>query len=156
MPPRSKDSATKARAYALKLLSYRSRSRKEMVERLVKKGFASTEINSTVKFLEDIDLINDRALASDLFRHSIESRSLGKRGIRTFLFKRGIDKDLIDEALSNHTTEIEERSAFEFAGRKLNALKRHPENVIRRRLWGMLQRRGYSIDVIKRTVDSLL
>jgi SOS response regulatory protein OraA/RecX len=51
---------------------------------------------------------------------------------------------------------MEEKTAAEFAGRKMRALAKHPENVIRRRLWGMLQRRGFSYDVTRRVVDSVL
>ena len=55
-----------AKSYALKLLGYRSRSEKEMTERLKKKGFDGTVINSVVKFLKDTGLIKDEALAAEL------------------------------------------------------------------------------------------
>ncbi len=54
-----KGSRADAKAYALRLLSYRSRSKKEMFERLERKGFDSGEINRAVKSLEDTGLIND-------------------------------------------------------------------------------------------------
>ena len=151
-----KDSETEAKAYAFKLLGYRARSTKEMRERLERKGFSADRIDTTIKYLEDIRLLNDKELAADLFRYSLETKPLGKNGIRVFLSKRGIDKDTIEKNLSGHTSDMEEKTAAEFAGRKMRVLGKHPENVIRRRLWGMLQRRGFSYDVTRRVVDSVL
>jgi len=126
-----------------------------MSERLRKKGFADEEINSTVKFLEDTGLINDRTLASDLFRYSMGSRALGKRGIRALLLKRGIDRGLVDETLSDHTEESEQGSALEFVESRMRTLNKYPEDVVKRRLWGMLQRRGFSAGVIIKAINSV-
>ena len=156
MARKSKDSPAEARAYALKLLSYRSRSIKEMSEKLCRKGFHEDHINSTIEYLLQIGLMNDESLASDLYRLTTEYKSLGKNGIRTFIMKRGINKDLIDNTLADHSSEKEEKTAMEFAVKRVDVLKKYPPDVIKRRLWGLLQRRGFSYDVIKRVVDSLL
>jgi len=127
-----------------------------MLEKLRRKGFDDGLIHSTIEYLSAIGLMNDEALASDLYRLTTDYKSLGKKGIRTFLLKRGIDKDLIDTTLSEHTSEIEEKTALEFAEKRLETLKRYPRDVVKRRLWGLLQRRGFSFDVIKRVVNSIL
>jgi regulatory protein len=150
-----KDSPAKARAYALKLLSYRSRSSKEMRGKLEQKGFSNALVIDTVDFLERSGLMNDDALASELFRYATEKKSLGKNGVKLFLIKSGIDKDRIDQILMEHTIDMEEQSAGEFVERKLRTLIKYPEDVVRRRLWGMLQRRGFSYDVIKRAINSV-
>ena len=151
-----KGSRANAKAYALRLLSYRARSKKEMFERLERKGFDSGQINSAVKFLEDADLINDKSLAIDLFKYSTERKSLGKKGIAMFLGRRGIDRRLVEKTLSDHTQDMEERAALEFVERKMEVLRGNSRDVIKRRLWGMLQRRGFSYNVIKQAVDSVL
>jgi regulatory protein len=147
---RLKGSLAEVRGYALRLLNYRARSRKEMLERLKKKGFDQDHINNVMAFLERAKLINDELLASDLFRQSTERKYLGCMGVRIFLSSRGIPKGLIDKTMSEHTREMEELSARNFIEKKLGSLSRHPDNVVKRRLWGMLQRRGYSISVISR------
>jgi regulatory protein len=147
---RLKGSLAEVRGYALRLLNYRSRSRKEMLERLGKKGFDHDHINGVMGFLERAKLINDEVLASDLFRQSTERKYLGCMGVRMFLSSRGIPKELIDKTMSEHTREMEELSARNFIEKKLGSLNRHPDKVVKRRLWGMLQRRGYSISVISK------
>jgi regulatory protein len=153
--PKLKGSRAEAKTYALKLLSYRSRSRNELFERLRRKGFGSSQINEAIGNLEDAGLINDEDLAPELLRYSVEYKSFGKKGIRTFLSKRGIGRDLIDEVLSNHTPEMEEETAVGFVKKKLRNLKNYPEDIIRQKLRGMLQRRGFSGEVIKRVVNSM-
>ncbi len=126
-----------------------------MLERLQRKGFAPAQIDGVMNFLEDTGLINDQALSSDLFQYSIETKSLGKNGIRMFLFKRGFHKGLIDKTLMDHTREMEEKAAREFAERKMDLYKNYSRDIVKRRIWGMLQRRGFSYEVIKDVVGSL-
>jgi len=156
MPRRPKDPRTAARSYALKLLSYRSRSRKEMLDKLRTKGFENEDINVVMEFLEKAGLINDKELASELLSYSTGSKPLGRNGIRMLMFKRGIDKPLIEETLSGHTADMEEKAAMEFAERRSRVLNNYPEKVARRRLWAMLQRRGFSSDLIRKAVDSVI
>jgi regulatory protein len=156
MPRTFKDPRTAARSYAFKLLSYRSRSSKEMREKLRTKGFETEDIDSVMEFLEKSGLINDAELASELLSYSARSKPLGKNGIRMLMFKRGIDKPFIDETLSAHTREMEEKAAMEFAERRSRVLNNYPAKVARRRLWAMLQRRGFSADVIRKAVDSVI
>jgi len=141
-----------AKTYALKLLSFRSRSRKELQYRLKKKGFSTEQIDVTILFLERAGLINDENLAAELLRYSSERKSLGAKGIKAFLVKRGIDKELIHKALTAHTQDIEEESAKRFVEKKLKTLRNYPEEVIKRRLLGMLQRRGFSTEVIRKVM----
>jgi regulatory protein len=150
-----KSTPTEAKSYALKLLSYRSRSEKEMRERLKKKGFSNEQIRDTIKFLSHTGLINDRLLATDLMTYSVRRKSLGRMGIRMFLTKRGIDSELIESALADHTEEKEMASALELMDRKLRVLEKYPQKTVKRRLLGMLRRRGFSGSVIHRALNTL-
>lgn len=150
-----KGSDAEAKAYALKLLSYRSRSRRELRDRLKRKGFGDEQINTAVLSLERIGLINDEQLAQQLLRYSTETKPLGKKGLDALLAKRGIDKELVSRTLSSHTKDTEEESAQLFVEKKLRSLKNYPADVVKRRLWGMLSRRGFSAGVIQKVVGSL-
>jgi regulatory protein len=150
-----KDSQAEARAYAIKLIGYRSRSRKEMRQKLIQKGFSDVHAENTIRFLEQSGLMNDEVLASELFRYSTERKSLGRNGVRMFLIKRGIDKKLIDKVLQDHSDDMENKSAREFVTRKLRTMENSPEDVVRRRLGGMLQRRGFSTEIIYKVIQSI-
>lgn len=126
-----------------------------MRERLSRKKFSDDQINPTIKFLEDAGLMNDKAVALELLRYAAERKNLGRRGLEMFLFRRGIGRDLISEILSNHTAEMEKEAASKLVEKKMMTLRHHPENVIRRRLWGMLQRRGISADIAHRVIKDI-
>ncbi len=148
-------SATEAKRYALKLLHYRSRSEKEIIQRLKRKGFDDNHINDTVEFLTNAELIKDDVLASELFRNATENKLLGRKGIQAFLSNRGIKKDLVTETLSRLSEDTEKETALRLVEKKLKLLKNQPNNVRKRRLWGMLERRGFSADVIHTAIKSI-
>jgi len=148
-------SATEAKRYALKLLHYRSRSEKEIIQRLKLKGFDDNHINNTVEFLKNTELIKDDVLASELFRNATENKLLGRKGIQVFLSNRGIKKDLVTETLSGLSEDTEKKTALRLVEKKMKVLRNHPKNVIKRRLWGMLERRGFSAGVIHTAIKSI-
>lgn len=143
------------KAYALRLLSYRSRSKRELSERLKEKGFDAKEIEDVIDFLEGAGLIGDKALAEWLFQSAIERKYLGRCGIKALLDKRGVEREVIDETLSALTEDIEQDVAIRFLKKKLRAMKTYPEDSIKQRLWRMLHRRGFSPDVISAAIKSV-
>lgn len=149
-------SQAEAKSYALRLIEYRPRSRKEMLQRLKIKGFDDEEINGTIAYLERAGLINDEILADGLLKHAVEKKLLGKRGAELFLYKRGIERGLISKVISSHTKENEDEAAKKLLEKKLRTLRSQPEDVIKRRLYGMLQRRGFASDVIKAAISSAM
>jgi regulatory protein len=150
-----KGSPAEARRYALKLIHYRFRSENEMMQRLKRKGFDNNLIHSTMKYLKNVGLIRDETLASELLKTTIENKHLGRRGIALFLSHRGIKQDTITKTLSGVSEDIEKDTALRLVEKKLKTLKQHPEHVIKRRLWGMLQRRGFSTYIINFVMKSI-
>lgn len=150
-----KGTLAEAGRYALKLIHYRSRSEKEMIQRLKRKGFSNNLIDSTMEYLKNAGLIHDEILASELLKTTIENKHLGRRGIAMFLSHRGIKKDTIDKTLSGVSDDIEKDTALKLVEKKLKILKKYPENIVKRRLWGMLQRRGFSSSVIITAMKSI-
>ena len=92
------DLSQKAMDQALRLLSFRARSEREMADRLAKKGFESDVTDRTVVRLKELGLLNDGALARDM----TEVRRRGGRGdhrIRQELRKRGLASESIADAM---------------------------------------------------------
>jgi len=127
-----------------------------MIERLGKKGFGYEETERTVQYLQESGFIEDRSLAAELFTNAVERKYLGRTGIRAFLGRRGIDKELINETLSIHTRDMEMESAGRIVRKRLKALQRHPKEVKTRRIRAALQRRGFSADVINRVISGTI
>lgn len=148
----SEDPLKMALNYAYRLLSYRSRSEKELITKLSTKGFDEEISNKAVSRLRESGLIDDARLASSLSRMASEYKHLGASGTRRFLTERGIPREIITGAVK----EIDE---FETAGRliqkKLRLMRGLPENMIIRKLYGILVRKGYSYEVIKKALRDI-
>ena len=138
----------KARLYALKLLSYRGRSAKELEKRLSRKGFSKTVISSTIKYLKHTGLVNDRTLAEALRREAMSTKLLSRYATKKLMIKRGIPKEIVDDMfIADERKDIE--NAKRLIDRKLKTMKHYPAEKIKRRLHDLLLRRGYSFDTIK-------
>lgn len=84
---------------ALKYLSYRPRSRKEIIDFLRRKTSVTDLINQTLEKLEKLKLINDAAFAKWLIESRSRSRPRGLRLIKQELRQKGINIDVkIDES----------------------------------------------------------
>lgn len=151
---------TSALQYAYKLLSYRGRSEKEIFRRLRMKGFDESAINRAVAHLKYGGLIDDRKLAYSLKRYAEETKKLSISGSRRFLVERGVPSDMIDEVVKD----IDETgNAKKLVEKKLISWGKHgltheppqytPE--IFRKLYGMLYRRGFPTETIKKALEQL-
>jgi regulatory protein len=91
-----------SRAYnkALRLLTVRSRTRKELKQRLVAERFTDKVAEQVLDRLVDAGLIDDKKFAIDRARAMGKGKGWGPRKLRSDLLKRGIDAEAIDEAVS--------------------------------------------------------
>ena len=83
-------------------------------------------------------------------------RGLTRRVLRQELRQKGISDIDADAALEQNDEESEYYAAVEFATRKLRSLSRYDEPAQRRRLMGMLMRRGYGGSVAASAVSQVL
>lgn len=90
------------RAYqkALRLLTVRSRTRKELKQRLVAERFTDKVAEQVLDRLAAAGLIDDKKFAIDRARAMGKGKGWGPRKLRSDLLKRGIANEAIDEAVS--------------------------------------------------------
>ncbi len=139
--------------YALKLLNIRGRSIRELSFRLKRKGFSEKEIEDTISYLLERGFLDDRILARELISYCQDVKGYGVRGVREFLKKRGIENHIIEEM----TSEIQEdvNTALKIARRYYEHNRQKPSDVLRRRLYGYLYRRGYSHSTVHEVLKRL-
>lgn len=148
----------KANNYALRLLSYRMRSKKEIITKMHDKGYENNIIDRTISYLNQYGYINDREYALSYIKDSMSLKKLGHHRIKAELFQKGISKDLIEEALSQLKDNDEEyEHALELAEKKLNGSYKNDDRVAQyRKIGSFLQRKGYSYDIITKILNRLL
>lgn len=147
---RKEDERHSAYEAALRLLSYRPRSEKEMRFRLGRRGFAPEVVEETVKRLRRLHYLDDGAFAQFWTerRDSVSPRS--RALIQSELRFKGIDAETASSTVEGLD---DEEAAYRAATKRLPAVAGLSRDLFRRRLGGFLTRRGFAYDVVRRTLE---
>ena len=149
------DSHAVARAICLKLLTERARTRQELAQALRRKGVPESAAGAVLERFGEVGLIDDAAFAEQWVHSRHTGKGLGRRALAAELRRKGIDGDLVDDALQDLGPETEERRARQLVQRKLRSgTLGSPEEraAAARRLVGMLARKGYPAGIAYRVV----
>jgi regulatory protein len=141
---------TEARAMAYRFLGHREHSRRELDEKLARRGVPPGVVMQTLDELEDEGLLSDRRFAESFIRSRI-SRMQGPFKIRGELKKRGINDELIQSALAEHEDSWR-GLALEWASRRLRGELDQKEKA---RLYRGGTNRGFSHEHMMRALDAL-
>ncbi len=107
--------------------------------------------------LEVQGYVDDRAFAQQWADGRASRRHIGSLRLRGELQRKGIRRDLADAAVRQAFTESgEEERALDAARRRLPALRRQHAERAAPKLRDYLLRRGYPVDVVRRTLRHLL
>jgi regulatory protein len=149
---------TSAMNSALWYLTRQDRSRKEIEDRLKKRGdLPPTIIQFTLDKLEGQNFLNDQRYADNLARRGMEYRSLGKSRIRQDMRQRGLDAEIIEETLSTIDEDTEEQNARAFLDKRAEQVRNWDDPYkVRNSLVGALARRGYAPGLAYRLVNEYI
>lgn len=133
----------------LNFLSFRPRSEEEVRRYLSRRQTPPDLADRLVSRLRQSGLLDDEAFA----RYWVENRETfsprSVRALRTELRSKGIDDSTIAAAVPNDDS----AAAYDAASRRARRLVSADRETFRRKLLGFLQRRGFSYDVARETVD---
>jgi regulatory protein len=135
-----------------RFLSYRQRSKKEILDYLKRKKLGEKEQELVVKRLDRLGFINDEEFARAFVQSRIKARPKGKRLLAQELRQKGIGKEIIEKTLEEVALpEIElAQKAIEKKLKKILALPLQDAKV---KIASFLARRGFSWDTIKELID---
>ena len=137
-----------ARARALNILGSRSLSRREIKDRLMKKGETEERAEETAAWLESAGFVNDAEYAAQLVRH-YAAKEYGQARIRDELYRRGVPKELWKEALA--LAPEPDDALDRLVARRLSG--KQPDKKELGRLSAHLMRRGFSWEDIRSALD---
>jgi regulatory protein len=139
-------------AAATRYLAYRPRSHSEMRERLQQRGFESDTQQAVIERLKGQGLLDDAVFAS-FWKDNRESFSpRSRRMTRIELERKGVARDIIDQAVNGID---DEASAYRAASSHARSLRRADHEEFCRRLGAYLKRRGFAYDVVEPTVEKV-
>ena len=143
---------SKSRIRAVKILGNRSFSAREMEKRLVNKGDSPETAHDTVMWLERIGAVNDAEYAAAIVRY-YTNKGYGPSRIRDELYRRGIPRDLWDDARECADNSDGGDAAEEYIIKKL---KGSTDKNDLRRAADALCRRGFNYEEARAAVNKYL
>ena len=138
-----------ARMRAVRIVSASSVSKRDLEERLIRKGEDSGHAKEAVQWMEDLKLVDDRNTAEQVV-HSCISKGYGLARAKQALYEKRIPKEYWEEALEDYPDQLEKICSFLKARLDANS----DEKEVRRAVQALM-RRGHGYGQIKRALDSL-
>lgn len=146
-------------SHCLQRLSAMARTTHELREGLQRRGYPADTIGAILARLHEYHYVDDREFAMQWVQSRHRTRGSSRAVLAAELQRKGIDRELADEALAQITSASEQDRAAQFAAAKVQSapsrLRDDPE-ALRRRLIGMLARRGYSYETSAQAVAQAL
>jgi regulatory protein len=126
---------------------------------LIKKGEPPEEVDAAIARLREAGLLDDAHFARQLTRSKALGGGHSRRRIQQELAKRGVARDVSDDAITEvfEDEEVDEAASIErVARKKLRTLSGVDSLTRKRRLYGFLARRGFDADAIQRVLRVIL
>ncbi len=158
----------KVKSSAYNFAVYKPRTKKQTISRLREKGFDDDEIKLAIDFLAEFNLIDDIKYAENFIKEYINRKPAGESKVRAELFKKGIDKFTIDDAmekcypkqdsylLAMRAAEKKMRSFVNRVNKSDKVKSDKDEAKERNSLVAYLRRQGFDWDIIKRVTSEII
>ena len=138
-----------AKMRAVRIVSASSISKRDLQDRLIRKGEDPEQAKEAVRWMEELHLLDDRNTAEQVVRSCI-SKGYGLQRAKQALYEKRIPKELWDEVLEDYPDQEEKIVAFLRARLDENSDDREVKRAI-----DALLRRGHSYGVVRRALNRL-
>ena len=146
----------KALRKAMHRLTRRAMSRHDLDRKLRDLEFESEVRQRALDRLTELGYLDDEAFGRSLIRELQRAKPAGPRLLRQKLMTKGLDRTLIDQLVEEATADTDDyEPALELARNRLTQLHRHDPTTRLRRVHGLLGRRGFDADTIRRVMETL-
>lgn len=133
-------------------LSVRPHSKRELFNKLLKKGFEKQAIEEAIKKLEEYHYIDDEIYAKQVIE---QNKKYSKRMLELKLREKGISSDIIQENFSDSAANLE----FEICKKQVEKLVKSKDMTkegAMQKLFAALARKGFAFDVIKKATKAVI
>jgi regulatory protein len=142
---------------AMAALGSRLHSRAELHRKLMRREYGETVVNAVLDDLVRLGYVDDERFARTKALSAAQHKHHGRRRAMIELRKSGVGASVAERALDDvYSTHDSTAVARTLAEKHAARLKKLEPAVARRRLVGMLQRRGFDYASIKPVVDDVL
>lgn len=147
-----KSNERRAKEKALWLISYRDRSKKELIDK-IKPEYGLEAAQNAADRMEELGLVDDEKYARRLCEELINKKHMSKTAVSYKLREKGIDRCLTEQLLCELEVDPAEQIQALLEGKYRNKLY---DEKSRKRTFAALQRMGYRWSDIKSVMDSYI
>ena len=133
---------------ALKYINTRLRSKRELREYLLKKEYTKESIDFVIKMLSNQGYLNDKVYANSYIHDKILMSNYGPNKIKGELEKIGISSEIVNEAISCFTEEMEQERINKIIAKQNKTNRNKGSNLLKRKIQSNLLSLGYSSNVV--------
>jgi len=143
------DNFLKAKESAINLLSFRARSSKEIIDKLIKKKFSDAIISKVIDDLIQNKFLDDNEFARMYASDKIRNKKLGPISLQNELFKKGIRKSIIDSIIKEfYNNETKKNLIKDIFYKKSNYQSKLDKKELNK-IINYIRRRGYNWEDIQ-------
>jgi regulatory protein len=136
-----------ARQIVLRQLAMSPKSRQQLLDKLRTRNCPDDVAEAVLDRMAAVGLVDDVAYAGMLVRSQQAGRGLAKRALARELRTKGVDDETARATLESIDPEGERDRAAQLVAKKLRSMHGLEPLVQKRRLAGMLARKGYPADL---------
>ncbi len=156
MPEPDADPVAVARQICLHQLEHAPRTRAELAAVLARRGVPDDAAEEVLGRLSEVGMIDDALFAEMWVTSRHRGRGLAGRALSQELRRKGVDEQIVEEAVQALDPEQELGTARALVARRLPATRGLAPDTRVRRLAGLLARKGYPAGVAFRVVREAL
>ena len=143
--------------HGLRLLARRLHSRAELRRKLGRREYGDPVIDPVLDDLARLGYLDDERFAAAMAQSLRQHRRVGARRAVVELVRAGVPVDLAQRAAADaYATSDPVAEAKRLVAKQAARLRALDPQVARRRLAGLLQRRGYDLDTVRAVADAVL
>lgn len=139
---------------AINLLSYRQRTKTEISQHLRKKDYTDDVIGPVLEELDRVGLVDDAQFSKDWVDSRTKLKPKSRNALVAELRGKGVDKELAEKAVEEIDSEDEHKMARDVAENAARKTSKQGDARVGY-LSGVLQRRGFSWEIIRRVLEEL-
>ena len=142
---------------ALRFLTRRLHSRAELSQKLRRAEYPDSLIAEILDDLTRLGYLDDARFAQTRALAAMQHKQIGQRRAKIELLKSGVRDEVAARAVADVYANTDSTAvARKLAEKQAPHLRRLPPEVARRRLAGLLQRRGFDYESIRPVIDEVL
>lgn len=149
-----KEGLSKAKNKAMSILNRTAISEKKLREKL--SDYSDEIVDEVINKLKEYGFINDKDLARRIANDNSNISRFGKNKIRQNLYRKGISKDDIDEAVEEIDSNEQYENALYLARKRYKNLKGEDNRKVYQKLTQHLAYKGFSYDIIKSVIQEVM